>query len=57
MTPFLDLSLFAEMTKFKSYFSSYHPIKSLKLERWSGHGEMIDPLKDFYAQKTFYLGG
>ena len=25
--------------------------------KWSGHGNMIDPHKNFYIQKTFYLGG
>ena len=41
MTPFLVLSLFVEMTKFKSYLSSYHPMQKasnwksgLDMERW-----------------------
>ena len=54
----LIVSLFFQMTKFKSYLISYHPMqKSLKLKKWSGHGEMIDSLESFYTWKTFTWEG
>ena len=53
----LVVCLFFQMMKFKSYLSSYHlNAKILKLKKWSGHGEMIDPWEDLYTQKDLLPG-
>ena len=53
----LILPVFVEITKFKSFLSSYHLMQKISNEKRFWIWRDIDPLEDCYPQKTFYLGG